>query len=131
MPPEPGRADLLAGRRKSGILFWRRPADPADVPTDDGAGLPRWAALPAGVLLVAAGYWLDPVVTLTAEASHAPKGLIGFVVLAALTSWPEFRSCLTLLRRRRPVSAVLNITVSNLTNLWLAATGVIVFLFVG
>ena len=78
-----------------------------------------------------AGYFLDPVVSLTAEASHAPKGLIGFVVLAALTSWPEFRSCLTLLRRRRPLSAVLNVTVSNLTNLWLAGVGVVVYLLTG
>jgi cation:H+ antiporter len=109
------------------VLFWRRPDDPADSETAD-IGLPRWTAIPAVVLLVVAGYFLDPVVSLTAEASRAPKGVIGFVVLAALTSWPEFRSCLTLLRRRRTVSAVLNITVSNLTNLWLAAMGVVVYL---
>lgn len=109
------------------LLFWRRPDDPADSETAE-IGLPRWTAIPAVALLVVAGYFLDPVVSLTAEASRAPKGVIGFVVLAALTSWPEFRSCLTLLRRRRTVSAVLNITVSNLTNLWLAGLGVIVYL---
>ena len=49
--------------------------------------------------------------------------LVGFFVLAALTSWPEFRSSLTLLRRGRTTSAILNIAVSNLTNLWLAAIG--------
>jgi cation:H+ antiporter len=122
---------LVATLAASGVLFWRRPDDPAEPLTIGEAGLRRWHALPSIVLLVAAGYWLDPVVTLTAEASHAPKGLIGFVVLAALTSWPEFRSCLTLLRRRRPVSAVLNVTVSNLTNLWLAAVGVAVSVLVG
>jgi cation:H+ antiporter len=110
----------------SALLFWRRPGDPADEAPGDG--LPRWSVLPAAALLVAAGYWLDPVVTLTAEASHAPKGVIGFFVLAALTSWPEFRSCLGLLRRGRLTSAVLNITVSNITNLWLAGLGVAVYI---
>jgi cation:H+ antiporter len=110
------------------VLFMRRPSDPAQL--SDGGGLPRWAAAPAALALVVAGYWLDPVVTLTAEASRAPKGLIGFFVLAALTSWPEFRSCLGLLRRGRTTSAVLNITVSNITNLWLAGLGVAVYLLV-
>lgn len=110
----------------SGLLFLRRPGDPAE--EEDGGGLPRWAALPATLLLLVAGYWLDPVVSMTAEASKAPKGLIGFCVLAALTSWPEFRSCLGLLKRGRRTSAVLNITVSNITNLWLAAVGVAVYL---
>ncbi|MBD3220132.1 sodium:proton exchanger [bacterium] len=117
---------LVAATVVSALLFMRRPSDPAQV--DDGGGLPRWSAIPAVIALVAAGYWLDPVVSLTAEASHAPKGLIGFFVLAALTSWPEFRSCLGLLRRGRTTSAVLNITVSNITNLWLAALGVLVYL---
>lgn len=108
------------------ILFLNRPGDPADLTTTEG--MPRWTIIPAAALLLGAGYWLDPVVSLTAEASHAPKGLIGFFVLAALTSWPEFRSCLTLLRRGRTNSAVLNITVSNITNLWLAAAGVSVYL---
>lgn len=110
-------------------LFLRRPGDPPQ--PSDVEGLPRWSLLPALALLVVAGYWLDPVVNFTAKASHAPKGLIGFLVLAALTSWPEFRSCLSLLRRGRTNSAVLNITVSNITNLWLAALGVAVYLAVG
>jgi len=108
------------------MLFLRRPGDPADLTTTEG--MPRWAIIPAAALLIGAGYWLDPVVSFTAEASRAPKGLIGFFVLAALTSWPEFRSCLTLLRRGRTNSAVLNITVSNITNLWLAAAGVSIYL---
>jgi cation:H+ antiporter len=49
-------------------------------------------------------------------------------VLSALTSWPEFKSCLSLFRRRRPLAAVLNITVSNVTNIWLAVLGVAVYL---
>ena len=108
-------------------LFCRRPADPAE--EDPGeSGPKRWHAIPAVALLVVAGYTLDPVVDFTAERSHAPKGMIGFLVLAALTSWPEFRSSLTLLRRGRTTSAILNIAVSNLTNLWLAAIGAAVFL---
>jgi len=110
------------------FLFIRRPGDPAQV--DNVDGLPRWVLLPAVSALLVAGYFLDPVVSFTAEASHAPKGIIGFFVLAALTSWPEFRSCLGLLRRGRTNSAVLNITVSNITNLWLAALGVAVHLLV-
>jgi len=110
-------------------LFWRRQAD-AGEESSAGSLFRRWHALPAGILLVAAGYALDPVVSYTAAASRAPKGLIGFVVLAALTSWPEFRSCLTLCRRGRTTSAVLNITVSNLTNLWLALVGVAVHMLV-
>jgi cation:H+ antiporter len=109
------------------VLFLRRPGDP--VTEEPGLkAIAGWHVIPAVLLLVAAGYWLDPVVDYTAEASHAPKGLIGFLVLAALTSWPEFRSSLTLLRRGRTTSAVLNITVSNLTNLWLAGLGVLVYL---
>jgi len=122
---------LVVAAMVSGILFRVRPGDPAEPLTTGEAGLRRWHAIPATLLLVVAGYFLDPVVSLTAEASRAPKGLIGFVVLAALTSWPEFRSCLTLLRRRRPLSAVLNVTVSNLTNLWLAGVGVVVYLLTG
>ncbi|MDY0110153.1 MAG: sodium:proton exchanger [Candidatus Krumholzibacteria bacterium] len=112
----------------SAVLFWRRPADRQVTAKGTAANLRRWHAAAAAVLLAAAGYCLDPVVSLTAAASRAPKGVIGFFVLAALTSWPEFRSCVTLLRRGRSTSAVLNITVSNLTNLWLAALGVVVHL---
>jgi cation:H+ antiporter len=113
------------------VLFLRRSQEAQAAPSDSQSGLRPWHAIPATLLLVLAGYWLDPVVSLTAEASRAPKGLIGFFVLAALTSWPEFRSCLGLLRRGRATSAVVNITVSNLTNLWLAVLGVLVFKLVG
>ncbi len=79
---------------------------------------------PAVIILVSAGYFLDPVVSFAADQSNTPKGIIGFLVLATLTSWPEFKSCMGLLGRNRPVAAILNITVSNITNIWLAAGGV-------
>jgi cation:H+ antiporter len=109
------------------LLFLLRSKEPESPACCSPAGLRPWHALPATLLLIGAGFCLDPVVTMTAEASRAHKGVIGFFVLAALTSWPEFRSCMTLLRRGRTISAVLNITVSNLTNLWLALIGLLVF----
>jgi cation:H+ antiporter len=114
---------ILIALVASGVLFRLRSGDPGQL-EDQQASVPRWSVIPAGLLLVVAGYFLDPVVSFTAEASRAPKGLIGFFVLAALTSWPEFRSCLSLLQRDRVSSAVLNITVSNITNIWLALLGV-------
>ena len=54
--------------------------------------------------------------------------MIGFFVLSALTSWPEFKSCISLFRRGKPLAAVLNITVSNITNIWLAIGGILVYL---
>ena len=77
--------------------------------------------VPASLMLVAAGYFLDPAVSFTAENSHVPPGAIGFFVLSFITSWPEFRSAISLLKRGRLQSAVMNIMVSNITNLWLAA----------
>jgi len=109
------------------FLFYKRSRDLDDEDSEAGA-VPRWAVIPAGMLLLVAGFFLDPVVDFTAEASRAPKGLIGFVVLASLTSWPEFRSCLGLLQRGRTSAAVLNITVSNITNLWLALIGIAIYL---
>jgi len=109
------------------FLFYKRSVDPDDDDHETGT-VPRWAVIPAGMMLLVAGYFLDPVVDFTAEASRAPKGLIGFVVLASLTSWPEFRSCLGLLQRGRTSAAVLNITVSNITNLWLALIGIAIHL---
>lgn len=109
------------------FLFYKRSGDLDDEDSETGA-VPRWAVIPAGMLLLVAGFFLDPVVSFTAEASRAPKGLIGFVVLASLTSWPEFRSCLGLLQRGRTSAAVLNITVSNITNLWLALIGIAIHL---
>lgn len=105
-------------------LFFLRPdegEEESDAMYDKGARL--WL-IPAILLLIGTGYLLDPVVSFAAEHSKAPKGLIGFFVLASLTSWPEFKSCLALLGRRKPLAAILNITISNITNIWLAAGGV-------
>jgi len=113
----------------TGVLFRWRPPEPVEEVTG-AVDVRRWVLAPAILLLVGAGYLLDPVVEFTAVASRAPKGLIGFLVLASLTSWPEFKSCIVLFRRRRAMAGVLNILVSNLTNLWLATAGVIVHLLV-
>ena len=88
----------------------------------------KWL-IPAVLLLLGTGYFLDPVVSFAAENSKAPKGVIGFLVLASLTSWPEFKSCLALLNRNKPLAAILNITISNITNIWLAASGIGFYLF--
>ena len=109
-------------------LFFLRPdegEEESDAMYHEGAR--RWL-LPAIILLLGAGYFLDSVVSFAATHSKAPKGLIGFLVLAALTSWPEFKSCLALLSRNKPLAAILNITISNITNIWLAASGVAFYL---
>jgi cation:H+ antiporter len=111
----------------SGVLFHRRPAEPQL--SMGNSALSRWWFIPAAAVLIGAGYFLDPVVSFTAHHSGAPKGVIGFFVLATLTSWPEFKSTLALLTRDKPLAAILNITVSNITNIWLAVAGVLVFLF--
>ncbi len=126
-PPEYYWAWIIVTGVVSIVLFVKRPGDPASIDTIPGS-VSRWRLIPALAVLFVAGYALDPVVDYTADASHAPKGAIGFFVLAALTSWPEFRSGLTLLRRGRTTSAVLNIIVSNITNLWLAGIGVLIHL---
>ena len=77
------------------------------------------------IILLITGYLLDPIVSYTADASMAPKGVIGFLVLATLTSWPEFISVLGLLKRNRLNDCFTNILVSNITNIWLAIIGVI------
>lgn len=111
------------------ILFLRRPGEPHHEHDESLMMESKFWLLPAILVLTVAGYFLDPVVSFAATHSHAPKGLIGFLVLATLTSWPEFKSSLALLRRRRHAAAILNITVSNITNIWLAAAGILFFLF--
>ncbi len=115
---------LLAAMLLTVPLFFLRPQEgeeESDAMYHPGAR--RWL-IPAIILLLGSGYFLDPVVTFAAENSKAPKGVIGFLVLASLTSWPEFKSCMALLSRNKPLAAVLNITVSNITNIWLAAGGI-------
>jgi cation:H+ antiporter len=118
---------LIAAGGATGILFLKRPAEVCVETINPNAMSKAWLP-PAFVILLAAGYLLDPVVSFTARHSNAPKGVIGFFVLATLTSWPEFKSTLSLLGRGLPLAAVLNITVSNITNIWLAMLGVLFFL---
>ncbi len=115
---------LAAGVLVTIPLFVKRPPEPAD--NGQKNEFSKLWIFPAFLVLLAAGYVLDPVVSFTAEQSHAPKGAIGFFVLATLTSWPEFKSSLGLLRRGKPLAAVLNITVSNITNIWLGVIGIII-----
>ncbi|CAG37562.1 sodium/calcium exchange proteins [Desulfotalea psychrophila] len=109
-------------------LFIFRPKEEGEEETGYSFS-PRLWILPAILILCMAGYFLDPIVSFTAEHSKAPKNIIGFIVLATLTSWPEFKSCLALLKRNNPLAAILNIVVSNITNIWLAVIGVGVYLF--
>jgi len=120
---------LLAALLITVPLFFLRPSE-GEEESDEmyHEGARRWL-IPAVLLLFCAGYFLDSVVSFTALHSKAPKGLIGFLVLATLTSWPEFKSCLALLSRNKPLAAILNITISNITNIWLAASGVAYHLF--
>lgn len=108
----------------SGLIFATRPAE--ELPEEDVA-LSRIWMLPALAVLVGAGVLLDFVVSMASDVSMAPKGVIGFIVLSTMTSWPEFKSTLSLLRKDMPLAAFLNILVSNITNLWLACLGVLIF----
>lgn len=110
------------------FAFSRRPPEEhLDEPEEHHIN-PRLWLLPSVFILTVTGYFLDSVVTFAATHSHAPKGVIGFLVLATLTSWPEFKSCVSLLARGKHLAAILNIAVSNITNIWLAATGVATYL---
>lgn len=111
-------------------LFILRPKEQLPETTESPVFVSNLWLLPAILVLVGAGYFLDSVVTFAADNSKAPKGLIGFLVLATLTSWPEFKSCIALLSRKNTVAAILNITVSNITNIWLAVTGVSFYLLI-
>jgi len=86
--------------------------------------LPLWIWL-----LLLSWYFLDPIVSYTSEASNASKWVIWFLVLATLTSWPEFKSVTALLKRWKTLDAFINILVSNLTNLWLAIIWVVFWYF--
>ena len=105
------------------ILFAKRPVEETMEEATEVV-FSKWYLVPAVLVMLIAGYFLDPVVSFASVHSCAPKNLIGFLVLATLTSWPEFKSCLVLLRRGLVLAAILNITVSNITNIWLALLGV-------
>ena len=112
----------------TGVLFIKRPPEEAEESIEEEV-IAKWCIVPAIAVLITAGYFLDPVVSFASEQSHAPKGVIGFFVLATLSSWPEFKCCLALLNRRKYLAAILNITVSNITNIWLAVAGVATYIF--
>jgi cation:H+ antiporter len=112
----------------SGVLFVKRPKEEVAESMEEEV-IAKWSMMPAIVVLIAAGYFLDPVVSFASVQSHAPKGVIGFFVLATLSSWPEFKCCLALLNRKKYLAAILNITVSNITNIWLAIAGVATYFF--
>lgn len=111
------------------VIFFKRPEEKIiEEENDPEEQSNKIWLIPAVILLTVAGYFLDSVVSFSAENSHAPKGVIGFLVLSTLTSWPEFKSCLSLLQRNNVLAAILNITVSNITNIWLAAIGITSYL---
>ncbi len=97
---------------------------------DDPSDTPFWFIVPATALLFIAGYYLDPAVEFARQVSGVPKNLIGFLVLATLSSFPEFKSCLVLFREGQVKSASINIFVSNITNIWLAIIGVVIYLLI-
>ncbi|MBU8849044.1 MAG: sodium:proton exchanger [Desulfobacterales bacterium] len=111
------------------MLFFKRPPEEVEESMEEEV-IAKWSLLPAIAVLITAGYFLDPVVSFASQQSHAPKGVIGFFVLATLSSWPEFKCCLALLSRKKYPAAILNITVSNITNIWLAIAGVATYLFI-
>lgn len=113
------------------VLFILRPKEQHTAGEEEISFRPGLWFIPAIIILTVSGYYLDPVVSFAALHSHSPKGVIGFVVLATLTSWPEFKSCLSLLSRENYLAAILNITVSNITNIWLAALGIASYLLLG
>lgn len=118
---------LAAATVITGFLFVVRPREDESLSQDDVV-LSGWVLAPAIAVLVSAGSFLDPVVSYASVQSHVPKGVIGFIVLATLSSWPEFKCCTALLGRGKYRSAVLNITVSNITNIWLAVAGILAYL---
>jgi cation:H+ antiporter len=115
------------------FLFIKRPEEKIETVEDDETeGLKSlWPIIPAICVLITAGYFLDPIVTFASEQSKAPKGVIGFFILASLSIWPEFKTCLVFMNRRKYQSAILNIIVSNITNIWLAILGVSAYLVIG
>ncbi len=118
---------LVVGLIASLGFFIFRPTE--EVVDCEDSKIPFWALLPAMLTLSIAGYFLDPVVEFAGDVCNVPKGLIGFFVLATLSSWPEFKSCLVLFREKRIQAAMTNIFVSNITNIWLALIGVAVYVY--
>ncbi len=107
-------------------LFFKRPKETENM--EDVSLLPGQLLIPSVLLLIIAGYFLDPVVEYARVISNVPKNTIGFLVLATLSSWPELKSCLVLFKKKMTQAAIVNIFISNITNIWLAAIGILVYL---
>lgn len=112
------------------ILFFKRP-DEIDDEEEVSEYINRFWFFPSVLVLVAAGYFLDPVVEFASETSSAPKGLIGFAALSILSSWPEFKTIFALINRQKQSAGLLNTLVSNIINLWLAGAGVVLYWIFG
>ena len=112
------------------ILFYKRPAE-IDNDEEMTEHISRFWFFPSTLVLIIAGYFLDPVVAFASDASSAPKGLIGFAVLSFLSSWPEFKTIFSLINRQKHSAGILNTLVSNIINLWLAGAGVILYWIFG
>lgn len=112
------------------ILFFKRP-DEVDDDEESSEFISGFWFLPSALVLIIAGYFLDPVVEFAHEASAAPKGLIGFAVLSILSSWPEFKTIFALINRKKYSAGVLNTLISNIINLWLAGGGVVLYWLFG
>ncbi len=111
-------------------LFFKRP-DEIDEEEEFTENISGWWFFPSTIVLVMAGYYLDPVVEFASESSSAPKGLIGFAVLSILSSWPEFKTIFALINRKKQSAGILNILISNIINLWLAGAGVVLYWIFG
>lgn len=108
------------------IILFRKKFDYAEENTDTAVASKLF--LPLGIIiLLISWYFLDPIVGYTAEVSQAPKWVIWFLVLATLTSWPEFKSVLSLLNKWKVLDGFVNIFVSNITNIWLASIGIVIW----
>lgn len=114
----------------SSIILFRKKFESEEIPQVSTEKTSKFF-LPAGILLLLVSwFYLDPIVSYTADASMAPKWLIWFLVLATLTSWPEFKSVLSLLKKWKVLDAFINIFVSNITNIWLASIWILVWLVI-
>ncbi len=118
---------ILIGLPTTVLLFILIPKE--EVLKEKPSSFSTWVVVPAITILFISGYFLDVVVEFAGNASNVPKGLIGFLVLATLSSWPEFKSTLVFFRKNKIRSAGVNIYVSNISNIWLAVIGVALYLF--
>lgn len=84
----------------------------------------------AFIVLLISWYYLWPVLEFTSEVSAVSKWIIWFFVLSFLTSWPEFKSIISLLKRQKILASFENILVSSITNIWLAIIWIVVWIII-